>query len=79
MGKAEYSGEFKEGKRSGNGIMKWGNGEEYEGQWQDDNFVILTEHYTRFCVPGQQGTAYPPNNLPPSSIFRRMRGATAHS
>ncbi len=31
-----YWGEWKDDKRSGQGIYNWGNGLKYEGQWEDD-------------------------------------------
>jgi len=39
MGNAEsdlYEGESKDGKRHGNGIQKWPDESQYEGQWNYD-------------------------------------------
>ena len=36
--KKEYLGEFKEGNKSGFGIMIWPTKERYEGSWEKDSF-----------------------------------------
>ena len=31
-----YTGDFVDGKRSGEGIFKWDSGDEYSGKWSND-------------------------------------------
>ena len=33
-GEGEYTGQFFCGARSGYGVMKWGTGDEYRGEWR---------------------------------------------
>lgn len=33
----EYSGQYKNGLKTGNGIYTWPSGKEYRGQWLDGN------------------------------------------
>ena len=32
-----YEGEYRDGKRTGHGVIVWANGDRYEGDWRDDN------------------------------------------
>jgi hypothetical protein len=36
---ATYEGSWKAGKRNGKGIMQWGDGSEFHGEWRNDERV----------------------------------------
>lgn len=49
LGRSKYEGAFVQGKRQGDGVLRWVNGNKYDGEWRDDNFNGRGEWSSNVC------------------------------
>ena len=62
--KGRYIGTLIDGKREGRGIIRWDNGDIYNGEWKNDKNRFLEDNYSFFDLAKSQEFITRINQLP---------------